>query len=222
MKQKTARLLSIFFHPLFHSFYNFLFLLLLAPLKGAVLGFDITLFFLCIVVIPMFYTAAVVYNDNKEFSWAYLSDMALISRKKLLIYTVIYNLTVLLVVINLNPVFFESYKPVFASLIMGYAFCMMMSFLLHLLNHKNSLHALTVSFFMAFGFLFTQWLPVQGIPVPDQGTWFFGMGFANLAVLAAVIWARLFTGAHTAKEIVMGLAVGIISPVLLTLLTYGI
>jgi len=219
---KTVKFLSIFFHPLFVSFLNFLFLLLLSPIKGAVLGFDITLFFLCIVVIPMFYTAAVVYNDNKEFSWAYLSDMAIHSRRKLLIYTVIYNLLVLLFVLNLNPIFFKSYKPMFASIIMGFIFSMILSFLMHLLNHKNSLHALTVTFYMTFGFIFAWKIPGLEIISDISNAWYLGMGIVNFLILCSVVWARIFLKAHTVKEIAFGILIGILSPVILTLLTYGI
>jgi len=219
---KTAKFLSIFFHPLFLSFFNFLFLLLLTPIKGAVLGFDITLFFLSIVVIPMFYTAAVIYNDNKEFSWAYLSDMAIHSRRKLLIYTVIYNLVVLLFVLNLNDIFFKTSKPMFASLIMGFVFSMILSFLMHLLNIKNSLHALTVAFYMCFGFIFAWKIPGMEDLIGRSNLWYIGMGVVNFLILCSVVWARIFLKAHTVKEIVFGILIGILSPVVLTLLTYGI
>jgi len=219
---KTAKFLSIFFHPLFLSFLNFLFLLLLTPIKGAVLGFDITLFFLSIVVIPMFYTAAVIYNDNKEFSWEYLTDMAIHSRRKLLIYTVIYSLLVLLFVLNLNVVFFQKTKPMFASIIMGYIFSMILSFLMHLLNHKNSIHALTVTFYMCFGFIFSWKIPGMEDIIGHSSIWYIGMGIVNFIILCSVVWARIFLKAHTVKEIVFGILIGILSPVVLTLLTYGI
>ncbi|MFM9945040.1 MAG: hypothetical protein ACKVQB_07370, partial [Bacteroidia bacterium] len=122
---KLAKILSILFHPLFISFYNFLFFIMLTDAQGAVLGFLITLFFFAGVMIPLFYTFAIIYKDNRNFEWSQVSDMAMFSRKKMLVYTIIYNVVFLLFIINLHQTFLGNYKPMFASIIMGFVFSMM-------------------------------------------------------------------------------------------------
>ena len=219
---KISNFISIFFHPLFIAFYNFLFFISLIEAHGAALGFVITLFFLAGVMIPIFYTFAIVYNERKQFEWTQLSDMSMLSRKKLLAYSIIYNVIFLLFVINLNEAFLGQYKPMFASVLMGFIFLMMMAFVLYLMKIKISLHALTVAFFCAFCLIFSWKIPgIEGLENKNSNLYLI-FGGINFMVLLAVVWARLKLKAHTNKEIVLGILIGIFSPVLLTLLTYGI
>ena len=219
---KLASILSIVFHPLFIAFFNFLFFILLTDAQGATLGFVITLFFLAGVLIPVFYTFAIIYTDNKKVEWEQLSDMSMLSRKKLLAYTVIYNVIFLLFVINLNEAFLGSYKPMFASVIMGFVFSMMMAFIFHLLNIKNSLHALTAAFFTIFCLIFSWRIPGMETMENPNANLYLVFGSLNFIILASVAWARKHLNAHSNKEIIFGILIGILSPILLTLLTYGI
>jgi len=219
---KFAKLLSIVFHPLFISFYNFFFFILLIDTKGAALGFVITLFFLGCVLIPIFYTLAIVYKDNKDFEWSQVSEMSMDSRKKLLVYTIIYNVIFLLFLISLNEAFLGIYKSMFAFVIMGVVLSMILSFISHLLNFKNSLHALTASLFVCYSFIFSWKIPSIENMENNFSNIFIISGVVNLIVLLSIIWSRLYLKAHTYKEIVVGILVGILSPILLTLLTYGI
>ncbi len=195
---------------------------MLTDAHGAALGFVITLFFLATVMIPIFYTVAIIYKDNKNFEWSQVSEMSMDSRKKLLAYTIVYNVIFLLFVINLNEAFLGNYKAMFASAIMGVVFSMMMSFVLHLLNFKNSLHVLTVTLFATYCFIFSWKIPgIETMGNPNSSLYLY-FGIFNLVVLLGVIWARLSLKAHSIKEILVGIFVGILSPVILTLLTYGI
>ncbi len=219
---KFAKFFSVFFHPLFLTFYNFLYFIFLTDAKGAVLGFLITLFFLAGVMIPVFYTVMIVYKENKDVEWRQFSDMSMLSRKKLLAYTIIYNVVFLLFVINLNKTFLGDFKPMMASVIMGFVFSMMLSFLLHLLNIKNSLHTLTASFFLTYCVIFSWEIPsIETMENPMTNMFLIFAG-VNFIALIGIIWARYYTKAHSIKEIGFGLLVGILSPVILTLLTYGI
>ena len=219
---KLARILSISFHPLFITFFNFLFFILLTDKHGAALGFVITLFFLAGVMIPVFYTFAIVYNEKKQFDWSQLSDMSMLSRKKLLAYTVIYNVVFLLFILNLNDAFLGIHKPMFASVLMGLVFSMMMAFVFHLLNIKNSLHALTAALFLTFCVIFSWEIPGQESLINNNSHLYLIFGGINLMVLGFVVWARKILKAHSVKEILFGILIGIISPVLLTLLAHGI
>lgn len=219
---KFAKFFSVFFHPLFLTFYNFLYFIFLTDAKGAALGFVITLFFLACVMIPIFYTVMIVYKENRDVEWEQFSDMSMLSRKKLLAYTIIYNVIFLLFVISLSHPFLGDYKPMFASVLMAFVFSMMLSFVLHLLNIKNSLHALNASFFLVYCLIFSWKIPGIESLENTKETLFLIFAGVNFIALIGVIWARLFTKAHTVKEIGYGLLVGILSPVILTLLTYGI
>ncbi len=219
---KVAKFFSVFFHPLFLTFYNFLYFIFLSDAKGAGLGFIITLFFLACVMIPIFYTVLVIYKENRDVEWEQFSDMSMLSRKKLLAYTIIYNVIFLLFVISLSPAFLGDFKPMFASVLMGFVFAMMLSFALHLLNIKNSLHALNASFFLVYCLVFSWKIPGIESLENTRTSLFLIFGGVNFIALIGVIWARLYSKAHTIKEIAYGLFVGIISPVILTLLTYGI
>ena len=219
---KVAKFFSVFFHPLFLTFYNFLYFIFLSDAKGAGLGFIITLFFLACVMIPIFYTVMVIYKENRDVEWEQFSDMSMLSRKKLLAYTIIYNVIFLLFVISLSPAFLGDFKPMFASVLMGFVFAMMLSFTLHLLNIKNSLHALNASFFLVYCLVFSWKIPGIESLENTRTSLFLIFGGVNFIALIGVIWARLYSKAHTIKEIAYGLFVGIISPVILTLLTYGI
>jgi tetrahydromethanopterin S-methyltransferase subunit F len=148
--------------------------------------------------------------------------MGMSSRKKLLVYTIIYHVIFLLFVINLNEVFLGHHKPMFASVIMGFIFSMMLSFVLHLVNIKNSLHGLGAAFFVTFNVIF--WWKVPGLELSldhPQQSYFFASA-TNLIILTAVIWARLSLKAHKNSEMAYGIIIGILSPLLLTLLTYGV
>lgn len=199
-----------------------MYFIFLTDAKGAALGFVITLFFLACVMIPIFYTVMIVYKENRDVEWEQFSDMSMLSRKKLLAYTIIYNVIFLLFVISLSHPFLGDYKPMFASVLMAFVFSMMLSFVLHLLNIKNSLHALNASFFLVYCLIFSWKIPGIESLENTKETLFLIFAGVNFISLIGVIWARLFTKAHTVKEIGYGLLVGILSPVILTLLTYGI
>jgi len=219
---KLAKILSVLFHPVFNAFFNFFFFIMLTDTQGAALGFVITLFFLAVVLIPVFYTFAIIYTDNKHFEWSQLSNMAMLSRKKLLAYTIIYNVIFLLVIINLNEIFLGLYQPMFASVVMGFVLSMMAAFIFHLRNFKNSLHALTAAFFATFCFVFAWRIPGMEEVIGNKSNLFLIAGGVNSAILICVVWARLTLKAHTYKEILAGILIGILSPVLLSLLTYGL
>lgn len=195
---------------------------MLTDAHGAALGFVITLFFLAGVMIPVFYTFAIVYNEKKQFEWSQVSDMSMLSRKKLLAYTIIYNVVFLLFIVNLNEAFLGNYKPMFASVVMGFVFSMMLAFILHLINIKISLHSLTIALFITFNFLFAWKIPGMENLENSHANLYLIAGIKNSLILGAVIWARKKLEAHTNKEILIGILIGILSPVLLTLLTYGV
>ena len=219
---KISNFVSIAFHPLFLAFYNFLFFILIGDAHGAALGFVITLFFLAGVMIPVFYTFAIIYNERKQFEWTQMSDMSMLSRKKLLAYSIIYNVLFLLFVLNLNDAFLGIYKPMFSSVLMGFIFLMMMSFILYLSKIKISLHALSVAFFFAFCLIFSWNVPgLSGLENKNSNLFLIFAGL-NFIALVAVVWARLNLKAHTKNEIGLGILIGIFSPILLTLLTYAI
>lgn len=170
----------------------------------------------------MFYTAAVVYNDNKEFQWSHLSEMAMHSRKRLLIYTIIYDIVFLLILLSLNEIFLGKYKPMFASMIMGFILSMILSLILHLRDIKNSLHSLTISMLLSFCFVFAWQVPGFEDIENTTSTRYIIIGIVNLIILVSVVWARLKLKAHTNKEVILGIIVGILSPIILTLLAYGV
>ena len=219
---KLAKILSISFHPLFISFYNFLFYIVLTDAKGASLGFVVTLFFLGLVMIPVFYTFYIVYSENKDFHWEQLSDMSMLSRKKMLVYTIIYQVLFLLAIISLNEVFLGNYKAMFASVIMGFVFSMVLAFAAHLLNVKNSLHSMTATFLLVFSLIFSWKIPGIEDLINLKASYFLALAGLNAIILLTLIWARLILKAHTFKEISYGILIGIFSPILLTLLTYGL
>jgi len=219
---KLANFLSVLFHPLFITFFNFLFFIFLTDATGPTLGFIITLFFLAVVLIPVFYTFAIIYTDNKYFEWSHLSNMAMLSRRKLLVYTIIYNVVFLLFLLSINEVFLGRFKPMFASVIMGFVLSMMIAFILHLKNFKNSLHALTIAFFGCFNLIFAWRVPGLENTLHNLNTYFLIAGVINMVLLVLVAWARLYLKAHNTKEIVVGILIGILSPLLLTLLAYGL
>jgi hypothetical protein len=219
---KLAKILSIGFHPLFISFYNFLVFILLTEAKGAVLGFVVTLFFLGLVMIPVFYTFYIVYSENKDFHWEQLSDMSMLSRKKMMIYTIVYQVVFLLIIISLNEVFLGKYQAMFASIVMGFVFSMVLSLAAHLLQIKNSLHAMTASFLLTFCLIFSWKIPGIEEVINLKSHYFLMIASFNALLLVALVWSRYKLKAHTIKELAYGILIGIFSPVLLTLLTYGI
>ena len=219
---KFAKYFAIATQPLFVAFANFLFLLLLTGKKGAVLGFDVTLFFLSIVVLPLFYTAAALYSDNKEFQWSHVSEMVVNSRRKILIYSIFYSVIILLILLSLNVIFLGDFKPMFASVVMGFVFSMMLAFLLNLANNSSSLQTLVIALFMCFGFIFSWEVPgINGLIVTNS-TAYLLMGIVNGLLLAGAVWAKLYTKSQSVKEVIFGIIIGIFSPIVLTLLTYGI
>lgn len=219
---KTAKIISIAAHPLFLSFYNFVFLILLIGAKGPVLGFLITLFFFAGVLIPVFYTFLVLFKDNKIFEWEHLTNMAIHSRQRILAYTVIYNVVFLLFIINLGPTFLGEYKAMFASIIMAFIFSMVLSFVSHLLKLKNSLHALSAAFFATFAAIFLWRIPDLTSVQNNFRVYLLILLTINIMALFLVSWSRLKLKMHSSREVLLGIFIGIISPLILTLLTYGI
>ncbi|MFM9945029.1 MAG: hypothetical protein ACKVQB_07315, partial [Bacteroidia bacterium] len=92
----------------------------------------------------------------------------------------------------------------------------------HLINIKNSLHALALAFFLTYNFIFSWKIPGLENLENVYSNLYLIAGLINLVVLVAVMWARKKLGAHSHKEIAIGILIGILSPVLLSLLTYGI
>jgi len=219
---KFAKYFSIATQPLFVAFCNLLFLLLLTGKKGAVLGFDITLFFLSIVILPLFYTAAALYSDNKEFQWSHISEMVVNSRRKILVYTIFYSVIILLILLSLNVIFLGDFKPMFASVVMGFVFSLMLAFLLNLAKNSSSLHTLVIALFMCFGFIFSWEVPgINGLANPNYLAYLI-LGIVNAVILIGAVWAKLFTKTQSVTEVIFGIIIGILSPIVLTLLTYGI
>ena len=79
-----------------------------------------------------------------------------------------------------------------------------------------------VTFLLAFCLIFSWKIPGIDDMVNLKTTYFLVFSGINAVLLIALIWARLSLKAHTVKEIAIGIFIGILSPVLLTLLSYGL
>lgn len=182
----------------------------------------ITFFFLTIVLLPTFITFSILYTDNRNFEWTALTNMQIGSRRKLLAWIIFYCLVVLLIVVSFNKVFLGDYKGLFATLIMGFVFAVVLSFLLHIKDIKNSLHTQTACLLATFCFIFSWRIPGLVYLANPNSTGFLIAGVVNVVVMLALIWTKTKLNPPTIKEIATGILVGILSPILLTLLTYGI
>lgn len=186
------------------------------------MGFDITLFFLGIVVIPIFYISAVTYNQNIDIQWSSFFEQNTLSTQKILIYSVLYSLVFLIFILNLSEVFFERYKPMFAFLSIGITFSLVLAVLLSLLKKDTNLKILFPTFFALSCLLFSMKVPGLGDLNTKGMNFFHWMVLANFLIFILQIFMFQKNKDQDRKGLILGIGIGIISPITLYLLTYGI
>ena len=220
--KKAAEVTSIIFHPVLVSFFNFLFILLNIGNHGAVVGFTLMLFLFFTILIPTFYTFLIVYLDKRNFNWIYFTEMEIEQRTKILAISVIHYLIFLFLVANLNFVFLGNYNAMICTLIMGMVVVSLLSFVSHFFNLKNSLHALSLSFFVTFYIIFLWQIPGLGELSSFNKNLLYTGAASNFLILIPVSISRIYLKSHDRLEIAAGIFIGIISPIVLTLLSYGL
>ncbi|MCC6722145.1 MAG: hypothetical protein IT243_08070 [Bacteroidia bacterium] len=219
---KIAELISYIFHPVFITFFNFLYILLNIGNQGPVVGFTFMLFLFFIILIPVFFTFLIVYRDKKNFKLKYYDDIETDQRTKILAISILHYIIFLIIVANLHIVFLGYYKPMITSMIMGMVMSTILSFIFHFFNFKNSLHSLSPAFFSSFYIIF-----LWNIPGLDSLNTFaehlLNIGIiTNLIILIITSFARVMLKKHNWTEIAAGVFIGVICPLLLTLLSNGI
>ena len=219
---KSSGIAGILLHPFFTGFYNMLFLLLITGIKGAVLGFMVTFFFLTGLLIPSLYMAATLYYAHRDFKWNNITSMAVGSELKLLIYHTIYQVVILLIIITLNEVFLGKFKSMFASVIMGTVITGMAMVILSLQKIRISFYAAALAFYTCFGVIFAWQVPGFETGGAPSRVFFTGMALANLLALILVYFMIKKENKPAPSEYFKGVFIGVLGPVLLSLLNYAI
>lgn len=219
---KTAKLASYIFHPVFLTFFNLIFILKSIGKQGPTMGFMFMLLLFFVILIPVFYTFLIVYIDKRSFKLNYFNEIEIEQRSKILAISVLHNLAFLIIVANLHYVFLGNYKTMISSIIMGMVLASLLSFIFHFFNFKSSLHVLSPSFFATFFVIFLWKIPGLDTINTLPEKFIYIAIIANLVFLAIVSIARISLKSHTWLEIAAGIFIGIISPLVLTLLSYGL
>lgn len=219
---KTAVVLSYLFHPVSVSFLNIIFLLISIGNRGPVLGFTFMLSLFFLVLIPAFYTFLIIFLEKRNFKWSYFNEALIEQRTKILAISIIHYLAFLIIVANLNPVFLGYFKPMISTIIMGMVLVSLVSFLFHFYNVKSSLHTVSLSFFTTFYIIFLWQIPgLNSLETFDKSL-FIKAATANFVILIPVSFSRYYLKSHDLTEITAGIFIGIICPIVLTLLSYGL
>ena len=186
------------------------------------MGFMFMLLLFFVILIPVFYTFLIVYIDKKSFILNYFNEIEIEQRIKILAISILHYLAFLILVANLHYVFLGNYKAMISSIIMGMVLASFLSFIFHFFNFKSSLHVLTPSFFATFFVIFLWKIPgLDSINTLSEKFIYIAIA-TNLILMLTVSIARIHLKSHTWLEIAAGIFIGIISPLVLTLLSYGL